>query len=163
MAGIDLLRSFKSKDGQFFIGGEGQHIQSGDLSGHIAHRGTVKIVVHGIHADQNIADIQFVTQRARHAGVHQMGHTEYTAHDLGAHSRIDLANTALHNHSIQPFQAAFIELAAGNGLLFLIFQGRHQDLHFHIHGADNSEFHILLLTPDKRVCPGLYFQAAQHI
>ena len=138
MAGIHGFSSCESQLHHLFVCGEGHHIHAGDLAHLVAEVDTVEIMVHGILAYHQVADVQVSVQGTGDTGVHQVGDAEDAAQDLGAHGGVDLAHAALDHHSIHAAKLALAEFHArmgGNLHSFHIFL---QKRHFHGHGADNA-------------------------
>jgi len=98
-------------------------------------------VIHSIPAHHQIANVQIGAKGACNTGVYQMGYAVNIAKDLGAHRGIDLAHAALHHHGINALQPAGIVfrpgVLGGGNICHLFFEQRN----FHIHCADNSQFH----------------------
>ena len=141
MPGIYGLRRFKGKPGQGFVRREGRHVHAGHPSVGVAEMHAVKVVVHGVLAHHQIADVQRRAEGTGNARVHQMGHAEAAAQNLGAQGRVDLAHAALHHHNVHAFQRALAEFAARHRAGCFIVHLAQQDFHFHLHGADNAEFY----------------------
>ena len=98
----------------------------------------VKVMIHGVPAHHQVADVQIRAEGACDAGIHQMGHAEAVAQNLCAQSRIDLAHTALHHRDGQPLQNTVMEGASGLLSGLPVFHDAQQGLHLLLHGADDS-------------------------
>ena len=126
---------------------EGGHVHLGHLAHGITKGGGVHIVIHGVLADHQVADVQLGAQRAGNAGIHQMGHTEQVAQDLRAQGRVDLADAALHHGNRQPLQQPLVKDAPGDFLFCLVSHQAQQGFNFLLHSADDSQFcHVFLLN-----------------
>ena len=139
------------------------HRHAGHLPRHIAEIGHIHIVIHGIQADHQVADIQGRIQGASDAGVHQMGDPIKIAEHLHAQGGVDLADAALdHCHGLA-VQGTFMEGGACMMGGVLIFQKGQESLYLLLHGADNTKLHSrFLLTWDRPCGPGRYFPASEH-
>ena len=135
---IHRLRRRECAAKQRVVGRKRDDIHPRNLAEGIAEMGTVKIMVHGVPAHHQIADIQLRAKRPRNTGVHQMGHAKAVTHDLHAQRRVDFAHAALHENHGKPHQHALVEGAArflcGGHLLHF---GK-QCFNLHIHRANNS-------------------------
>ena len=150
MACIDAFRCGKSMAHQLLIRRERGHIKARYLPDGTAPEPQVKIVVDGILADDQIANVQLRAQRAGNAGIDDVAHTVTTDQDLSAHGSIDFADTTLYHHYGQPLQVAFTKFharAGGDGHVLHIFLQR---LDLHRHSANDSKLHSFsLLIPDR--------------
>ena len=146
---MHLLRRHHSQCHQLPVRRERHHIHPGHLPHGIAEMDAVKIMIHGILTDHQIADVQLRTQGACDAGVQDVSHRKAVAQDLGADRGVDLTDAALHHHHVQPGEPALKKHAPGPFCLFLILHGLQERLHLLGHGTDDTKlFHMLLLTPD---------------
>ena len=138
MAGIYRLRRRIGVAEHRVIGGKRNDIHPRNLAEGIAEMDAVKVMVHGVPAHHQIADVQLGAERTGNTGVHQMGHAEAVAEDLHAQRRVDLAHAALHQNHGKSHQHALMEGAAcflcGGHLLHF---GK-QCLNLHVHGTNNS-------------------------
>ena len=100
----------------------------------------VKIVVHGVPAHHQVADVQLGAQGTGNARIHQMGHAIAVAQNLGAQRRVDLAHAALDDDHAEALQIAFIEGAPSLDPGAFVFQHPQQGLHLLLHSADNAKF-----------------------
>ena len=109
MTDVLLIRRGKGVGHQRFVGGEGGCIGAGHLTIGVGEGGAVKIVIHHVPADHQIADVQLGAEGTGNAGVDQMGDAVQVAENLGADGGVDLADAAFHDGDGQTLQGAVIE------------------------------------------------------
>ena len=145
MTRIFCIRRLICHPYQHIISGERPYVHSGNLSHRVVGVDymAVKIVVNGLGADDQVTDVQLRGQAAGNTGIDHMGHSKAVCQYLDAQGSIHLTHTALNHHHRQAGKGPLPEYRPCQLPLGAIFHFFLEGRHFHIHGPDNAQFHIL--------------------
>ena len=97
MAGIGLLGSDCCQFDQFLIRLKA-HGHTGNLAHGVTKGAAIKIVVHSVPADHQVADIQVSTERTGNSRIHHSRYIKAVAQHLHAQRCVHRADAALDDH-----------------------------------------------------------------